>query len=160
MTDCSINFNKFHFQVKSGFANDEDVKSIVRQMRDRVALVKRERERRHAEAAKVASALEAGGTLPKDPLSQNQLGTAQPGQLVQTAPAEPPATTQSNPQVGPTMPSQIPMMIPMPALQPQGSASALPPGVSQPQLAQLLDPQMCKSTCLYLYTMYFSSCST
>ena len=37
-------------QVKSGFANEEDVKIITRQIRDRVGQVKRDQERKHIES--------------------------------------------------------------------------------------------------------------
>lgn len=51
--------------MKSGFANEEDVKTIVRQMRDRISQVKRDRERK-AEAAKAAEAAAEGEGHTKD----------------------------------------------------------------------------------------------
>ena len=62
-------------QVKSGFANEEDVKIITRQIRDRVSQVKRDRERKHLESKS------AGGGASKQ---QQQQPVHQPGASVQS----------------------------------------------------------------------------
>ena len=42
--------------MKSGFANEEDVKIITRQIRDRVSQVKRDRERKHVDSKSAGGA--------------------------------------------------------------------------------------------------------
>ena len=64
-------------QVKSGFANEEDVKIITRQIRDRVGQVKRDQERKHIESKS------SGGVS----ASKQQQPTTQAGSSV------PPVTT-------------------------------------------------------------------
>ena len=57
--------------MKSGFANEEDVKIITRQIRDRVGQVKRDQERKHIEAK-----ASGGVGVSKQPQPTTQTGAA------------------------------------------------------------------------------------
>ena len=86
------------FQVKSGFAGEEDLKIIVRLMRERVAQVKRERERKAAEAqqpmgppnvANMANAIPGNMANPNSQSQMLSLGLTQ--SLVQAMAGQPTA---------------------------------------------------------------------
>lgn len=125
----SIYFSIIHLlkQAKSGFAYEEDVKLIARQIRDRISQVKRDRERKHS------AALSAIHTT-ADTSKQTQHAT-EPHAITAPHPA-----AVSQPVSGPPLPivsqptsaGARPALASHPAVGSQTSATAQPQAVSSP----------------------------
>lgn len=81
------------FQVKSGLANEEDVKVITRQIRDRVTQVRRERERRQTDANRENPQQQATATSQQPSVQQQQQAPLQSQQPQQGVPGQPTAST-------------------------------------------------------------------